>query len=56
MDNPNKNKLLLSSTNLSPLLKLLIKKNVCLIMLREEKIKSNNNTLSRISIILFFMQ
>ena len=52
MDIPKKNKLGLSNTNLSSLLKLLNKKKVCLITFKEERIKSNNINLLNISIPL----
>jgi hypothetical protein len=52
MDIPKKNKVFLSKTNLSLLLKLLNKKKLCLNIFKEERIKSNNNTLLSISIIL----
>ncbi len=54
MDTPKKNKAFLSKMNLSSLRKLLIKKNPCLNIFKDERMKSNNNTLLSISITLLF--
>jgi hypothetical protein len=54
MDIPKKSKEALSKTNRSSLLKLLNKKKPCLITFKDERMKTNNNTLLSISITILF--
>jgi hypothetical protein len=54
MDIPKKSKEVLSKTNRSSLLKLLNKKKPCLNTFKDERMKTNNNTLLSISITILF--